>query len=283
MRIARFRHRDLVRVGLVDGEIVRVFDERHQSVTSAIIGAIEAEATASATPIPLEDVTLLAPVDPTARIFAVAQNYTAHAREVSGTDAPPAPIVFMKPVSSLIGSRQTISWPPVTSFLDYEAELAIVIGREARRVDQSEADEVVFGATCFNDVTGRDLQSATLGEKELIDWFSAKSLDASSPIGPWIVSLDSLGRRVDDLGIRCHVNGETVQDDRTSSMVRSVAELISFISQRVALQPGDILATGTPGGVGRARGVRLEDGDIVEIDIEAIGGLRNRVRAVGAQ
>jgi acylpyruvate hydrolase len=137
--------------------------------------------------------------------------------------------------------------------------------------------------TCFNDVTGRDLQAAMLGGKELIDWFSAKSLDASSPIGPWIVSREGLGGSLDDLGIRCRVNGQTVQDDRTSSMVRSAAELISFISQRVALQPGDVLATGTPGGVGRARGVRLKDGDEVEVEIERIGSLANRVRAVVEQ
>jgi 2-keto-4-pentenoate hydratase/2-oxohepta-3-ene-1,7-dioic acid hydratase in catechol pathway len=211
-------------------------------------------------------------------VFAVAQNYTAHAREVSGTEAPPAPIVFLKPLSALVGAGEPIALPPVTSFLDYEAELAVVIGREARRVGPERAADAVFGATCFNDVTGRDLQSAILGGKEQIDWFSAKSLDGSSPVGPWIVSREELPSEVDDLRVQCRVNGETVQDDRTSSMVRSVPQLISFISHRVALLPGDLIATGTPGGVGRARGVNLRDGDQVEVEIEGIGTLSNRVR-----
>jgi acylpyruvate hydrolase len=284
VRLVRFRHGGSVQLGLVDGGAVRALDGRYTLVRSAIVDLDDARAGAEAsTPIPLVDVTLLAPVDAETRVFAVAQNYQAHAQEVSGTEAPPAPVVFLKPVSALVGAGEAIEWPPVTSFLDYEAELAVVIGMEARRVSVETAGDCIFGVTCFNDVTGRDLQAAMLGGKELIDWFSAKSLDASSPIGPWIVSREGLGGSLDDLGIRCRVNGQTVQDDRTSSMVRSAAELISFISQRVALQPGDVLATGTPGGVGRARGVRLKDGDEVEVEIERIGSLANRVRAVVEQ
>jgi 2-keto-4-pentenoate hydratase/2-oxohepta-3-ene-1,7-dioic acid hydratase in catechol pathway len=277
VKLARFRHGDQVLVGRVEGETVRPLGGPPATVATAILDRDAALGAA----IPLADVTLLPPVDATARVFAVAQNYQAHAQEASGTEAPPAPVVFMKPLSALVGAGEQISWPRVTSFLDYEAELAVVIGSEAREVEPEQALAALFGAACFNDVTGRDLQPAMLGGKEIVDWFSAKSLDASSPLGPWIVSLDELPGSVDDLAVRCRVNGATVQDARTSSMVRSVAELIAFISQRVTLQPGDVIATGTPGGVGRARGVRLEDGDVVEVEIEGVGALRNRVAVRG--
>jgi 2-keto-4-pentenoate hydratase/2-oxohepta-3-ene-1,7-dioic acid hydratase in catechol pathway len=281
VKLARFSHAGQVRLGLVEDEAVRPLGEAYPTLGAAISDPRGAEASAEGIPaIPLDAVRLLAPVDAASRIFAVAQNYHAHAREVSGTDAPPAPIIFLKPVSSLVGADEPIGWPPVTTFLDYEAELAIVIGRDARQLDASQAEDAIFGAACFNDVTGRDLQPALLGGKELIDWFSAKSLDGSSPLGPWIVSRDGIGPDFHDLAIVCRVNGETVQDDRTSSMVRGPGALISFISHRVALRAGDVIATGTPGGVGRARGVRLEEGDVVEVSIEGIGSLRNRVQAV---
>jgi acylpyruvate hydrolase len=277
VRLARFVHDGRTLTGVVEGDGVRALSKRW-SVTDAIRdpdGALRAAA--SAVQIPFGEVRLRRPVDEAARVFAVAQNYRAHAQEVAGTDVPPAPIIFIKPVSALVGDGEPIALPPVTSFLDYEAELAIVVGRDAREVDIESAGDAVFGATCFNDVTGRDLQPASIGGKEQIDWFSAKSLDGSSPVGPWIVSRDELDGDVGDLGINCRVNGETVQDDRTSSMVRTVSELISFISHRVALRPGDLIATGTPGGVGRARGVNLKDGDVVEVEIEGVGTLRNRV------
>jgi 2-keto-4-pentenoate hydratase/2-oxohepta-3-ene-1,7-dioic acid hydratase in catechol pathway len=226
-------------------------------------------------------VTLLAPVDQAARVFAVAQNYPAHAQEVAGTGSPPSPVIFLKPASALVGADESIELSPVTDFLDYEAEVAVVVGRAGHRLDEDEAQGVVFGVTCFNDVSARDLQPAVLGGKEIVDWFSAKSLERSSPIGPWIVSLDQLDGELSDLGLRCRLNGELMQDDRTSSMVSSVPRLLSFISHRVALRPGDVLATGTPGGVGRARGIKLADGDVVEVEVDGVGTLRNTVRAVG--
>lgn len=279
MKLARFLHGGREQLGIVDVDELHLLGEGYQTVAAAVSDPAGAERSASGKTLSLEDVTLLAPVDAASRVFAVAQNYAAHAREVSGADAPPAPIIFLKPTSALVGAGQPITLPPVTSFLDYEAELAIVVGRAARAVGEDHAGGVVFGAACFNDVTGRDLQAAILGGKEVIDWFSAKSLDGSSPIGPWIVSLDEIDGELSDLAIQCRVNGETVQDDRTSSMVRSVPELLSFISHRVALRPGDVIATGTPGGVGRARGVNLVDGDEVEVEIEGVGALRNTVRA----
>jgi 2-keto-4-pentenoate hydratase/2-oxohepta-3-ene-1,7-dioic acid hydratase in catechol pathway len=280
MKIVRFLHDGREQVGLAEDGALRPLGDEYAAIVDVINDRDGARAAAAAAaPIAREQVSLRPPVDQSSRVFAVAQNYRDHAQETSGTDVPPAPIIFLKPMSALVGDGEPISLPAVTSFLDYEAELAVVVGRHARAVGPEAAADVVFGATCFNDVTGRDLQPALLGGKEQIDWFSAKSLDQSSPVGPWIVSRDELEPELDELGIRCRVNGETVQEDRTSSMVRGIAELVSFISQRVALQPGDLIATGTPGGVGRARGVNLKDGDLVEVEIDGVGVLRNRVKA----
>jgi acylpyruvate hydrolase len=271
MRLARFIVDGTTSLGVVEGSAVRRLGDEYRSIAQALLSLTTAEQSASASaPIPLEEVTLLPPVDETARVFAVAQNYPAHAQEVSGTEAPPAPVIFLK----------SIELPPITDFLDYEAEVAVVVGRTGARLDEEEAGGLVFGVTCFNDVSARDLQGAVLGGKELIDWFSAKSLDRSSPIGPWIVSLDQLDGEISDLGLRCRLNGQLVQDDRTSSAVSSAPRLLSFISHRVALRPGDVIATGTPGGVGRARGIKLADGDIVEVEVEGVGTLRNSVKAV---
>jgi acylpyruvate hydrolase len=281
VRLVRFADGDRALTGIVEDGAVRPLQDS-AGVADAIRDPERALAAAGrAEPIALNDVRLLVPLDPTARVFAVAQNYRDHAVETSGTDVPPAPIIFLKPLSALVAAGDPIALPPVTSFLDYEAELGVVIGAEVRAADADRCRDAVFGATCFNDVTGRDLQPASIGGKDQLDWFSAKSLDGSSPVGPWIVSGDELPGEIGDLGIRCRVNGETVQDDRTSSMVRGVPELVSFISHRVALRPGDLIATGTPGGVGRARGVNLKDGDVVEVEIEGIGVLHNQVAETG--
>jgi 2-keto-4-pentenoate hydratase/2-oxohepta-3-ene-1,7-dioic acid hydratase in catechol pathway len=281
VRVVRYAHQGATVVGVVEGDAVRRLGDAYPTVARALEDPEGAERVAQeAEPLALDEVTLLAPVDATARVFAVAQNYQAHAQEVAGTGSPPAPVVFLKPASALVGADEAIELPPVTDFLDYEAEVAVVVGKPGRRLDEVDAETVVFGVTCFNDVSARDLQPAVLGGKEIIDWFSAKSLDRSSPIGPWIVSVDQLDGELSDLGLRCRLNGELVQEDRTSSMVSSVARLLSFVSHRVSLRPGDVIATGTPGGVGRARGIKLEDGDIVEVEVDGVGTLRNAVRRV---
>lgn len=281
MRLARFAYDGVIAIGVVEADGVRRLGADFASIVQALEDPDRAERSAGdSEPVPVSEVTLLAPVDETARLFAVAQNYPAHAREVAGTDSPPSPVIFLKPVSALIGADEPIELAPVTDFLDYEAEVAVVVGRAGQRLDEDEADAVVFGVTCFNDVSARDLQPAVLGGKEIVDWFSAKSLERSSPIGPWIVSLDQLDGELSDLGLRCWLNGELMQEDRTSSMVSSVPRLLSFVSHRVALRPGDVLATGTPGGVGRARGIKLGDGDVVEVEVDGVGTLRNTVRAV---
>jgi acylpyruvate hydrolase len=263
-----------VHVGSLDGDSIQPLGTSLRQVLSTTGPEVDADA------VRLDDVRLLAPADEDARIFCVAQNYAGHAREIDGTGTPPSPVIFLKPHSSLIGLGQSIALPPVTSFLDYEAEMAIVVGGSGARLNPREAAALIAGVACFNDVTARDLQPIEIGGKEIIDWFSAKSLDGSSPMGPGIVLTDELEGDPDDLRLRCWHNDELVQDDRTSSMAVSSVELLSFISHRVALRAGDVIATGTPAGVGKGRGISLEDGDRIRMDLEGVGVLDNVVRAV---
>jgi len=254
-----------------DADLLLLDPLRFPTVAAALAAVAVDDLLAGASPAPLSGVTRLAPVDPDVRVFCVAQNYTDHAREVSGTEAPTAPVLFLKPATALVGPDEDIALPPVTSFLDYEAELAVVIGR----------DGTVAAATCMNDGSARDLQPAILGGKPIIDWFSGKSLDRTGAVGPWLRLVDGVGA-LDDLAISCRINGELVQDDRTSSMVHDIPKLLAFISSRVRLRPGDVVATGTPGGVGAGRGVPLQDGDVVDIEVEGVGRLCNTVRVVSA-
>lgn len=276
-RVIKFEYKGGTKIGYADEQGVFAFGDDVASIGQAMSDLEKASADATLVSASIEDVSLLAPIDDDARVFAVAQNYTPHAKEVSGTAAPPSPIIFLKTVSSLVGPTEDISPPGITKFLDYEAEMALVIGSSGAEIAAESALDHIAGVTCFNDVTGRDLQPAKFGDGTIIDWFSAKCLEKSSPIGPWIVPTKELDGEVDALRVSCRVNGETVQEDLTSNMVNSCSDLIEFISHRVALKPGDVIATGTPGGVGKARGVRLETGDVVEVSVEGVGNLANRV------
>jgi 5-carboxymethyl-2-hydroxymuconate isomerase len=222
---------------------------------------------------PLEDLRLAAPVPRPGKIVAIGRNYPDHTQE-QGAKAPPAPLIFAKFTTSVIGHGDEIRWDPaLTNQVDWEAELAVVIGRTARRVTDADALDFVLGWTALNDVSARDLQAA---DKQ---WVRAKSLDTFSPMGPVLVTHDELPDG-DDLAISCAVNGETVQQDRTSNMFYGVRRLISHASAAFTLEPGDVIATGTPGGVGAFRDPPrfLEDGDVVEVTIEGIGTLRNVCR-----
>ncbi len=226
-----------------------------------------------------KEVRLLPPVDRPSRVFAIAQNYPAHAAELGG-ERPPAPVMFLKLTSALLGPDCEVELPRLSNFFDYEGELGVVIGRRCRNVPADRALDYVAGYTVCNDGSARDLQETTLGGKPTIDWFSAKALDNSSPAGPWIVTRDEVPDP-QNLRLQTRLNGETVQDDRTSSMVFSIAEQIAYISHRLALQPGDLIESGTPGGVGKARGRALQPGDEIEIEVERVGVLRNRYIAAG--
>lgn len=203
---------------------------------------------------------LLAPCEPS-KVVCVGVNYRKHADEMDHS-MPEAPLLFLKPASSVIACDEHIMYPRQSQRVDHEAELAVVIGKRTKNVTEEEALDYVFGYTALNDVTARDLQ------KKDGQWTRAKGFDTFCPIGPWIVTdLDW-----NDLDLTCRVNQEVRQQGNTQDMVYGVPQLISFISKVMTLLPGDVIATGTPDGIGPIR-----KGDVVEVEIPGIGILRNRV------
>ncbi|MGZ8475945.1 MAG: fumarylacetoacetate hydrolase family protein [Candidatus Limnocylindria bacterium] len=224
---------------------------------------------------PVADLRLLAPVSRPSKIVAVGRNYREHAAEEEAA-LPVAPLLFAKLPSALVGHGAEVIWSAeLTGQVDYEAELAVVIGRRARSVTADRALEHVLGYTCLNDVSARDLQ---VGDGQ---WTRAKSLDTFCPMGPWLVTADEIPDP-GALQVRCRVNGHVRQDASTAQLVHGVAELVAYCSQSFTLEPGDVIATGTPGGVGAFRDppVFLADGDVVEVEIGGIGILRNRCRVL---
>jgi 2-keto-4-pentenoate hydratase/2-oxohepta-3-ene-1,7-dioic acid hydratase in catechol pathway len=211
----------------------------------------------------LDSVTLLPPVAPS-KIIGVGLNYRAHAAE-SSAEVPSEPLLFLKPASAAIGPDARIILPPQSDRVDYEAELAVVIGRSCRNVSVDEAWSYVLGVTCGNDVTARDLQ------QQDNQWTRAKGFDTFCPLGPWVVTGLSEDE-TNDLEVIGRVNGEIRQAARTSDMVFSVPELIAHASSIMTLEPADVILTGTPEGVGP-----LKAGDAVEVEIGTIGTLRNYV------
>lgn len=205
---------------------------------------------------------LLAPATPT-KVVCVGLNYRAHIAEM-GHDMPTEPVIFLKPPTAVTGHNQPISIPAGVGRVDYEAELAVVIGRRTHRATPYEAAANVLGFTCANDVTARDLQ------KRDGQWARAKGFDSFCPLGPWIeTDVDA-----SNLSVECYVNGELKQQASTSDMLFDPYELVSFVSNVMTLVPGDIVLTGTPGGIGP-----LAEGDTVEVRISDVGSLLNPVRA----
>jgi 2-keto-4-pentenoate hydratase/2-oxohepta-3-ene-1,7-dioic acid hydratase in catechol pathway len=249
MRLVRFRFGDRIATGVVEGETVR-----------ALAGTFFENPVPSGEDIPLDDVRLLAPILPS-KVVCLGKNYAAHAAEFGG-EVPEEPLVFLKPSTSVSGPGDPIPLPPISNRVDYEGELAVVIGRIARNVRAEEAFRYILGYTCGNDVTLRDLQ------KKDDQWARAKGFDGSCPLGPWVeTELDPI-----DVHLETRVNGEVRQSASTSDMVFGVATIIEFVTEFMTLLPGDVIMTGTPEGVGK-----LEPGDRVEIVIDGIGVLVNPV------
>ncbi|MDJ0851624.1 MAG: fumarylacetoacetate hydrolase family protein [Myxococcota bacterium] len=217
-------------------------------------------------------VRLHAPVPRPGKIVGVARNYAAHARE-QRAETPEEPVLFLKAASAVIGSEDPILLPAASRQVDFEGELAVVIGQAVREITAAEALGAVAGYCVANDVSARDFQDAR-GQR-----FIGKSCDGFAPLGPALVTADEVGDP-QDLGLRTRLCGELMQDARTKEMRFPVAELISFASRLMTLEPGDVLLTGTPAGVGKARRPPrfLRDGDVVEVQIEKLGTLRNYVR-----
>jgi 2-keto-4-pentenoate hydratase/2-oxohepta-3-ene-1,7-dioic acid hydratase in catechol pathway len=274
VRIARFAKGDGVAYGVVEGEPESGGRPPRPGLTIAELhghpfGVDPGGVRLTGSRFPLAEVRLLAPVLPS-KVVAAGRNYASHAREMNGE--PPAkgaasnntePVIFLKPSTSVTGPGDAIKYPvKITDRVDFEGELAVIIGRLCRQVPRERAEEVVFGYTCANDVTARDLQARD-GQ-----WTRAKGFDTFCPLGPWIET----GTNPTDLELTTTVNGEVRQQARTSELLCDVPGLIAHVSQVMTLLPGDVLLTGTPAGVGP-----LTDGDEVSVTIESIGTLTNRV------
>jgi 2-keto-4-pentenoate hydratase/2-oxohepta-3-ene-1,7-dioic acid hydratase in catechol pathway len=259
MRLVRFEQMGRTAYGILEGEKISVlwgppYDGGLANTTGEVVS--------------LPGVLLLAPCEPS-KIVALGLNYRDHAAEF-GNPVPDEPLIFMKPSTAVIGPDAAIVYPAMSRRVDYEAELAVVMGRSARHVPENQALEYVLGYTCFNDVTARDLQ------KKDGQFTRAKSFDTFAAMGPWIET--EIGDP-DHLTVEAFLQGERKQHSNTNNLVFGVATLIAFISRIMTLLPGDVIATGTPSGIGP-----MQPGDVVEIRVEKIGTLRNQVVAerVGA-
>ncbi len=249
MKIVRYTNPRRTEYGILEGEVIR-----------SLAGTPYQRIKVTDRYYKLSEVRLLAPCTPS-KIVAVGLNYRSHAEEVS-SQLPDTPLIFLKPSTSVIGPEENIIYPESSQRVDYEGELAVVIKTRAWRVPREQALNYILGYTCFNDVTARDLQSKDP------QWNRSKSFDTFAPIGPWIeTDLDPA-----NLTLETRLNGELKQQATTSDLIFSVPELVSFISHVMTLLPGDVIATGTPSGIGP-----MKPGDTVEVSIEAIGTLKNYV------
>jgi len=269
------------RPGIVEGESIRPFAEGIARLEDFIVldaTGRKAALDRLAAPLALSSAKLHAPVTPRKNIFCVGRNYIAHAEEgarARGVELklPDVPTFFTKAPTAIAGPDQTLElMADVSSQYDWEAELAVVIGKRCKNVSEADALDVIFGYSCLNDVTARDLQS------KHVQWFKGKSLDHSCPIGPWIVDAAELGD-AQALDIALRVNGEVKQSANTAAMIFNLRRIIASLSHGLTLEPGDVIATGTPEGVGFARTPPefLKDGDVMEVEIAKIGILRNPV------
>ncbi|NJP41377.1 fumarylacetoacetate hydrolase family protein [Oscillospiraceae bacterium HV4-5-C5C] len=252
MRYIRYRYQEQISYGLLEGDMIR------PCLGSPETGGLKPAGAAA--PLRLAQVTLLAPLRP-GKMVCVGLNYLDHIEEFHKT-RPTEPVLFIKPLSALLSPGQAIVRPPESSRVDYEGELVTVIGRRACRVSQEEARACIWGYTCGNDVTARDLQPQN-GQ-----WTRAKGFDTFAPLGPWVeTALDPA-----DLTIQTYLNGKLVQNSRTSYLLFKPDFLVSYISHVMTLNPGDVIFTGTSSGVGP-----LQAGDRVAVEIEGIGRLENPV------
>ncbi len=270
-----------VRPGVIEGDAVRTISTSTLLEYIALAPHERVAWHSGDEVVPLANVTLDAPVRPMRNVFCVGRNYLEHAKEgarASGRELklPDVPTFFTKAPTAIAGPAATLHLgASVSKEYDFEAELAVVIGARCKDVPEADAHAVIFGYTAFNDVTARDLQRAH------VQWFKGKSLDDCAPMGPWIVSTDEIGDP-QALEIAFRLNGVEKQHSTTSNMIFRIPRLIAELSKGMTLEPGDVIATGTPEGVGFARTPPefLRDGDVMEVDIEKIGVLKNRISIV---
>jgi len=272
MRIVTFSLDGSVRHGVRLGDRIRI----HPTAGSAVDLAMNPEAHPAEGEIAVADVTLLAPVPRPGKVICVGLNYRAHAEE-GGNPIPDYPAIFLRGPTSLVGPDGPIILPECSDRLDYEAELAVVIGRTATNVRDNPLDHVA-GYSCFNDGSIRDYQ------RKSSQWTAGKNFDGTGAFSAELVTPDELPAGASGLRIQARLNGEIMQDSNTADMIFDVAALVSTLSEAMTLEPGDVIATGTPSGVGYARKppVFMREGDRIEIEIEGIGIAANVVARRGA-
>lgn len=268
MKWVKFSDQGQTKYGFLDGEIVKVTNLSWKEVLNGETGQVVGK-------LPLSSIQPLNPIDWTGKIVCIGLNYMDHIRETKAK-TPERPLIFTKFTTSMTDPGAAIEWSAeLTKEVDFEAELAVIIGKTARRVVETEALGYVAGYTCANDVSARDVQ---LGDGQ---WIRGKSLDTFCPIGPYFVTADEI-LDPQSLAIRCTLNDVVVQDSNTREMIFGVAHLISFCSQAFTLEPGDVILTGTPHGVGLGRTPPLwmQNGDTVVVEVEKIGKLVNTCRVI---
>jgi 2-keto-4-pentenoate hydratase/2-oxohepta-3-ene-1,7-dioic acid hydratase in catechol pathway len=273
MKIARLLVDESPTWGLVDDGVVKLIDGPLRDWAPALTADFSAAPPLTGRSVVLASARLLMPVDAGSKVLAAGATYAKHVAGL-GLTMPERPAAFLKPYESLIGPTDDILYPPLTEQLDFEVELVVVVGAAIRRGDSGVAG--ILGYCVGNDVSARDLQFA--GSVTGMDIFSAKGLDDTSGIGPWITTRDEFGDTAPDLELILTVDGEVRQQDRTSSLVWGPDQLIEYVAARSRLSPGDVLFTGTPAGVGHEDGRYLRKGQVVEATVEGLGTLRNVVR-----
>jgi len=288
MKLLTYRRAGVIRHGhLVDGETVVEWGDGDLAGSLVAVGDVSDWQPPAADRYPLAEVTVLAPLLRPGKLLGVAANYQDHVTE---SGAPPldkstlAPRLFLMPPTSIVGPDATIPMPTVSTQVDWEAELAVVIGRYARDADVDTALDVVAGYCVANDVSARSMDygydRGSDKAVDFFDWLAGKWLDGFAPLGPWLVTADEVPDP-QALPIELTVNGVTRQSASTKDMIFSVAELVSFASRLMTLEPGDVLMTGTPAGVGATTGKYLSPGDEMTVRIDGLGSLTNRVVSTG--
>lgn len=278
VKLVSFEHDGATHVGCVDGQDVVVLTGPGWTGASALgaifadgeIDALLERANISDWRLPLDSISYLPALFDPPRVFCVGVNYEEH-RVETGRERAAAPIIFLRTSQSQAAHGTTISIPPVSTKIDYEGEIAVVIGKGGRQIDKASAMQHIWGYSAYNDISIRDWQMHTQ------QWTPGKNFDGSGPFGPWVVTADEMPSKAEDIRVETRLNGQVMQSAHSGQMIFSIAEQIAYISTFTELLPGDVIVTGTPGGVGVKRDpqVFMGKGDVVEIEVTGVGILSN--------
>ncbi|MDT0574381.1 fumarylacetoacetate hydrolase family protein [Streptomyces sp. DSM 3412] len=276
MKLATIRREDRTAAVRVEGDSLIDLGLPDVGAVLASPGGLDTAARTDGAVLSAADVVFAPLVPRPGKVICVGLNYQNHIKEM-GRELPEYPTLFAKFADTLIGAHDDIHRPVATEQFDWEAELAVVVGRQVRRADEREAEAAVAGFTVLNDITCRDWQFRTR------EWLQGKNWDSTTPLGPYLVTPDEVGGPRPALDVRCAVNGRVMQQDNTGDLLFDPVDLVRYVSTMIRLSPGDIIATGTPGGVGHARKpqIFLREGDTVVTEIDGLGRLENRVITEG--